>query len=168
MKSRLFRLISLIMLGTLWGCATSGSYDIGSESINGKTALNGVGQRNISHRHHEDQTISATGYATISAQPSKNPAQQRLMAIRVAKLTAYRSLADQVYGQYLDSTTSTGDFVLGNDFLQSEVRGVIYQAKLERIKPVGDDTYEVTLSLPLSVVSELRQLYLERMSLVRR
>jgi len=81
------------------------------------------------------------------------------MAIRVAKLTAYRALADQVYGQYVDSRTSIGDLTMGNDSLEAQVRGVIYEAKLERINPVGQDTYEVTLTLPISVAGELRKLY---------
>jgi hypothetical protein len=48
------------------------------------------------------ETLVATGYAVISVQNHKNPAQQRLLAIRASKLDAYRSLTEQVYGQQLD------------------------------------------------------------------
>ena len=51
-------------------------------------------------------TLTATGYAVIDVQPSDIPAQRRLLAIRAAKLDAYRGLTEQVYGQYLDSTTT--------------------------------------------------------------
>ncbi len=50
------------------------------------------------------ETLTATGYAVISVQNSKNPAQQRLMAIRASKLDAFRSLTEQVYGQQLDAS----------------------------------------------------------------
>ena len=52
--------------------------------------------------------ILATGYAVISVQPHDNPAQQRLLSIRASKLDAYRSLMEQVYGQYLDASTTVG------------------------------------------------------------
>ncbi len=114
------------------------------------------------------QILTATGYATISSQPHNNPAQQRLMAIRASKLDAYRSLAEQVYGQYIDANTSIGDLVMQNDQFQARVRGVIYGAKLERINPVGSDTYEVTLSLPVALVQDLRDLYLKQLVIAHR
>jgi len=112
---------------------------------------------------HNDR-ITATGYAVIELQPSDLPAQRRLLAIRASKLDAYRALAEQVYGQYVDSSTSVGDLVLLNDSFRSRVQGVIYGAELESIKPLGDDTYEVTLSLRRSVVNDLRKLYLQYMN----
>jgi len=108
--------------------------------------------------------ITATGYAVIELQPSELPAQRRLLAIRASRLDAYRALAEQVYGQYVDSSTSVGDLVLLNDSFRSRVQGVIYGAELESIKPLGSDTYEVTLSLSRSVVNDLRKLYLQYMN----
>jgi hypothetical protein len=105
-------------------------------------------------------TLVGTGYAVISVQNHKLPAQQRLMAIRASKLEAYRSLTEQVYGQYLDATTTVSDMVVKSDSFRSRVEGVIYGAVLVSITPVGDDTYETTLSLDRSVVNDLRALYL--------
>ncbi len=106
------------------------------------------------------ETLTATGYAVISVQNHRNPAQQRLMAIRAAKLEAYRSLAEQVYGQQLDATTTVADMVVQSDSFRSRVEGVIYGAVLVSITPTGDDTYETTLSLDKAVVQDLRALYL--------
>ena len=47
-------------------------------------------------------TIKATGFSAIAIQPSKNLNQRRLMAIRAAKIDAYRVLAEQVHGVQLD------------------------------------------------------------------
>lgn len=105
------------------------------------------------------ETLSATGYAVISVQAHRNPAQQRLMAIRASKLDAYRSLTEQVYGQQLDATTTVADMMVQNDTFRARVEGVIYGAVLVSITPAGEDTYETTLSLDKAVVRDLRSLY---------
>jgi hypothetical protein len=106
------------------------------------------------------ETLTATGYAVISIQNHRTAAQQRLLAIRAAKLDAYRSLTEQVYGLRLNATATVADMVVQNDTFRSRVEGVIYGATLVSITPSGDDTYETTLSLDKDVVQELRQLYL--------
>ncbi len=114
------------------------------------------------------ETITATGYAVISIQNHKNPAQQRLLAIRASKLDAYRSLTEQVYGQQLDANTTVADMTVQSDTFRAKVEGVIYGAVLVSITPVGDDTYETTLSLDSGVVRDLRALYLTQMASRRR
>ena len=106
------------------------------------------------------ETLTATGYAVISIQNHRLAAQQRLLAIRAAKLDAYRNLTEQVYGLKLDAAATVADMVVQNDTFRSRVEGVIYGATLVSITPSGDDTYETTLSLDKDVVQELRQLYL--------
>jgi hypothetical protein len=114
------------------------------------------------------ETLVATGYAVVSIQNHKNAAQQRLLAIRASKLDAYRSLTEQVYGQQLDATTSVADMTIMSDTFRAKVEGVIYGAVLVSIAPVGDDTYETTLSLDQQVVRDLRSLYLSQLSARRR
>ena len=114
------------------------------------------------------ETLVATGYAVIGVQNHKNPAQQRLMAIRASKLDAYRALTEQVYGQQLDASTTVADMTIMSDTFRAKVEGVIYGAVLVSITPVGDDTYETTLSLDQQVVRDLRALYLHQMAARRR
>ncbi len=109
------------------------------------------------------ETLIGTGYAVIAMQNHKLPAQQRLMAIRASKLDAYRSLAEQVYGQYLDANTTISDMVVMSDNFRAKVEGVIYGAVVVSIMPVGEDTYETTLSLDKGVVHSLRALYLSQL-----
>ena len=106
------------------------------------------------------ETLTATGYAVVTVQNHKNPAQQRLMAIRASKLDAYRNLTEQVYGQQLDASSTVADMVVTNDTFRAKVEGVIYGARLVSITPVGEDTYETTLSLDRDVVQDLRILYM--------
>ena len=110
------------------------------------------------------ETLTATGYAVISVQNSKNPAQQRLMAIRASKLDAFRTLTEQVYGQQLDASSTVADMVVTNDTFRAKVEGVIYGARLVSITPVGDETYETTLSLDRDVVQDLRILFMGQMA----
>jgi hypothetical protein len=110
------------------------------------------------------ETITATGYAVVAVQNHKNPAQQRLMAIRASKLDAYRNLTEQVYGQQLDASSTVADMVVTNDTFRTKVEGVIYGARLVSITPVGEDTYETTLSLDKDVVQDLRVLYMSQLA----
>jgi hypothetical protein len=44
------------------------------------------------------------------------------------------------------------------------VEGLIYGARLVSITPVGDDTYETTLTLDKDMVHELRSVFLEQVA----
>ena len=112
----------------------------------------------------KNNNIIATGYAVISVQKADTPAQQRILSIKASKLDAYKVLMEQVYGQYLDANTTVSEMIVQSDTFRAKVQGVIYGAKLVSITPVGDDTYETTLSLSNSVVDDLRKLYLASMT----
>jgi len=114
------------------------------------------------------ETLVATGYSVISIQNHRNPAQQRLLAIRASKLDAYRALTEQVYGQQLDASTTVADMTVMSDTFRARVEGVIYGAVLVSITPVGDDTYETTMSLDRNVVNDLRALYVAHLNSKRR
>jgi outer membrane protein FlgP len=122
----------------------------------------------LSPMTQKNESLTATGYAVISIQNHRNPAQQRLLAIRASKLDAYRALTEQVYGQQLDANTTVADMMVTSDTFRTRVEGVIYGAVLVSITPVGDDTYETTLSLDRRVVEELRSLYIAHLNSKRR
>ena len=111
-----------------------------------------------------NNNIIATGYAVISVQKADTPAQQRILSIKASKLDAYKVLMEQLYGQYLAANTTVSEMIVQSDTFRAKVQGVIYGAKLVSITPVGDDTYETTLSLSNSVVDDLRKLYLASMT----
>ena len=147
---KLLRVLGLsLTVAVVTGCSTTAEYS----SAVMRTMVN------------QSENITATGYAVISVQLNDNPAQQRLLSIRSAKLDAYRVLLEQVYGQYLDVNTTVGEMVVQSDTFRSRVQGVIYGAQLVSITPVGDDTYTVTLALDRSIVDDLRMLYIDQMAL---
>jgi hypothetical protein len=76
-------------------------------------------------------------------------------------------LTEQVYGQQLDANTTIADMTVMSDTFRARVEGVVYGAVLVSITPVGDDTYETTLSLDRRFVNDLRSLYIEQLSTKR-
>jgi hypothetical protein len=153
------------LLGLLLaGCQSIPLFPIQSDAANSDTAKPSL----ITPLVEKRETIMATGYAVISIQNHKNPSQQRLLAIRASKLDAYRALTEQVYGQHLDATTTVADMTIMSDTFRAKVEGVIYGAVLVSITPVGDDTYETTLSLDSNVVRDLRLLYLSQLAARRK
>ena len=157
MKHYKIFLIICVCASSLIGCAGINSKSVADNHQDQKTSM-------ITPMVEKHETLVATGYAVISMQNHKNPAQQRLLAIRASKLEAYRSLAEQVYGLFLDSNTTVSDVTVMNDTFRSRVEGVIYGAKVVSITPVGEDTYETSLSLDTQVVRDLRKLYIEQLA----
>ena len=107
--------------------------------------------------------IEATGYSVIQSHSGSEP-QQRLMAIKAARLDAFRQLAEVVYGAYIDSNTTISDLTIEDDVFRARVEGVIYGAEVIKIEPISNDTYAATLGLPRAVVEDLRLLYMRLIS----
>ena len=170
MGSNLIKFTGMFAILFLGGCSelqVAGDCEPGSSSLFRQVAGKCAPANQIASLPagvERKRAIMATGYAVISVQPGINEAQQRLMAIRASKLDAYRGLTEQVYGQYLDASTTVADLAVMNDTFRSKVEGVIFGAKLVSINPVGDDTYETTMSLDQTVVDDLRSLYYEQVA----
>ena len=100
-------------------------------------------------------TLTATGYAVVSTQPGQNIEQRRLMAIRAARMSAMRELAEQIHGLKVDSNTTVIDSMVQNDTFRGIVSGVIRGARTVRINPTGSDTYETVLEIDQDMVAYL-------------
>lgn len=100
-------------------------------------------------------TLTAVGYAVVSSQPGRTEAQKRLMAIRSARMSAMRELAEQIHGIQVDSNTTVIDLMVQNDTFRAVVKGVIRGAKTVRINPTGNDTYETVLEIDREMMMAL-------------
>ncbi|GAA4890648.1 LPP20 family lipoprotein [Ferrimonas pelagia] len=100
--------------------------------------------------------LTATGIAPLSAQLGNNDEEKMRRAMRAAKLDAYRELAEQVYGQRIQSSSVVDELVLADDNFRAQVDGVIRGARVIRSYPVGD-SYITEMELDFRTVWELYQ-----------
>ena len=100
-------------------------------------------------------TMTGVGFAVVSSQPGKLPAQRVLMAMRASKMSAMRDLAEQVHGLKIEGNTTIVDMMVQNDTFRSQVQGTIRNARTVRISPTGEDTYETVLELDSYSVRDL-------------
>lgn len=91
--------------------------------------------------------ISGVGYGAESTFEGYTPGQRRLMAIRSAKLDAYRSLAEQLYGIKIDSNTSVATLTAQNDSFRARVNALVRGARIVSITPMSDNNYETVLEV---------------------
>ena len=115
-------------------------------------------ERNFATGLEKDKLL-ARGYAVIDVQKGQTHPQRRVMAIRASKLDAYRNLAEQVYGVFLESNSSMKDSAILSENVKGRVQGLLYGSKVEEINPIGKDSYETTLSLDREIVDELVMRY---------
>lgn len=99
--------------------------------------------------------LKAIGYAPISAQNGHTETIKMLMAIKASKLDAYKELAEQVYGQRIDTEQSLANMLLANSDLKASVEGVIRGAEVVKSYPVGEDVYATELSLDFQKVYDI-------------
>ena len=100
---------------------------------------------------YTSQKILAVGYGAMGgAQSQYTVGQQKLMAIRAAKVDAYRNLAEQVYGFRVWGNTAVSAFVTQNDNVRTYVDSLVRGARVVNITPVADNNYEATVELELT------------------
>ena len=148
------------------GCAYQQTYEvsdrISSPVLDNRSESNGFDS--------EPSGIMAMGYAVIDVQKGQTHAQRRLMAIRASKLDAYRNLAEQVYGLFVESSSQMAELALASESVRARVQGLVYGSRLVSISPIGVDTYETKLMLDRAIVDELIAQYrapVERKRLVK-
>jgi hypothetical protein len=95
------------------------------------------------------------GYAVISSQKGETPEEKRLMAVKASKLEAYKSLVEQLYGQYIEVQVGMTNSVVNEELFRSRVEGLIAGARIVSVKPIGNHTYETTLRLGSDGVSDI-------------
>ncbi|MEN6321446.1 MAG: hypothetical protein ABFD82_22205 [Syntrophaceae bacterium] len=74
----------------------------------------------------------------------------RPMALRAAKIDAYRNLLEVTKGVRIDSSTVVKDFTVESDVINAQVQGLVKGAKVVNQEYLSDGTVEVTVRMPLS------------------
>jgi hypothetical protein len=76
--------------------------------------------------------------------------QARPMALRAARVDAYRNLLEVTKGVRVDSTTVVKDFTVQSDIINAQVEGLVKGAKVVNQEYMSDGTVEVTLRMPIA------------------
>jgi hypothetical protein len=100
-------------------------------------------------RKPEPKTVTAYGLGSIPKNSSLSAAQQELMAMRAAKLDAYRAIAEQVKGLRVIGTTTVNDLATSNDTIRSFVDASLKNVRILSITPKGNGIYEAMAEMTL-------------------
>lgn len=93
-------------------------------------------------------TLRVVGYgATEVVTKSKSDAQRRLLAIRAARMDAYRAMAERVYGISVQGSTTVRDMVVQNDRFRSYVETYMHGARVVSTDVMPDGTVETVLEM---------------------
>ena len=92
--------------------------------------------------------VQATG---IGAPPEKfyGKPNARPMALRAAKLDAYRNILEVVNGVRINSATVVKDFAVENDVIMTKVEGMVKGAEVVKQEYLSDGTVEITMQMDL-------------------
>lgn len=91
--------------------------------------------------------FTATGHGSLGAYGPYNAGQQKLMAMRAARLDAYRNLAEQVYGFQITGSTTVNAFATQSDTLRAYIDAHLKGAKILSVIQQPDGLYEATAEL---------------------
>lgn len=91
--------------------------------------------------------VSAVGHGTLShAQYGQySQGQQKQMAIRAARLDAYRNLAEQIHGFQLSGASTVSAFASQSDYVRVTVDGFVQGARVVETLALPDGRYEVRI-----------------------
>lgn len=137
-------LISSCLIFTVSGCETIKSIYYDNKQVEWEYV-----------QPEKQPVLKAIGYAPISAQNGQSETIKMLKAIKASKLDAYKELAEQVYGQKIDTEQSLANMLLADSDLKASVEGIIRGAEVVKSYPVGEDVYATELSLDFQKVYDI-------------
>ena len=113
-----------------------------------KVANTDCGKHQINNGGNPEDAVKirVTGYGAPPKSFYPDP-QRRLMAMRAAKIDAYRSLAERVTGIQIWGGTTIGDMVVEKDRFRVYIDTYINGARVIAENPLDDGTFETIVEL---------------------
>ncbi|WP_221800850.1 LPP20 family lipoprotein [Oceanobacter mangrovi] len=93
--------------------------------------------------------LRVVGYGAMSNNKNLTEPQRRLMAIRAARMDAYRVMAERVYGTSIQGSTTVRDMVVENDRLRTYVETYLHGARVVSTDVMPDGTVETLLEMTI-------------------
>jgi len=97
--------------------------------------------------------LTATGYGAVNTALCQgecdriSPAQRKLLAMRAARLDAYRAMAEQVYGVRVEGGSTVGSLALKDDSFKVYIDAFIRGARVSNVAQRDDGSYETTVEM---------------------
>jgi hypothetical protein len=98
-------------------------------------------------------TLNATGYGAVNTATCEGqceritPAQRKLLAMRAARLDAYRAMAEQVYGLRIEGGSTVAALALKDDSFKVYIDAFIRGARVTNVAQREDGTYETSVEM---------------------
>lgn len=102
-------------------------------------------------------TLTATGYGAVNTALCQgecdriSPAQRKLLAMRAARLDAYRAMAEQVYGVRVEGGSTVGSLALKDDSFKVYIDAFIRGARVTNNAQRDDGSYETTVEMDFDI-----------------
>lgn len=146
MKTRLgiVSVAALLMLGALGACTSVTTHTVSQPPVAAPATLAVPVPVRV-----PPVRIVASGHGSMGNYGQHNSGQQKLMAMRAAKLDAYRNLAEQVYGFQITGSTTVNSFASQSDSVRAYIDTFIRGARITSIAPTQDGIYEAHVELEL-------------------
>jgi len=109
--------------------------------------------RQASAPHPAIVTLNATGYGAVNTAACNgdceriSPAQRKLLAMRAARLDAYRAMAEQVYGTRIEGGSTVGSLALKDDSFKVYIDAFIRGARVTNVAQREDGSFETTVEM---------------------
>jgi hypothetical protein len=93
--------------------------------------------------------VTAVGYGAMPVGEGLTSAQRHLLAMRAAKLDAYRALAETVAGIKITGSSTVSAMALTSDSYKAYIEAYMRGARIVSITPLPDGAFETILELTL-------------------
>ncbi|WP_051534780.1 LPP20 family lipoprotein [Deefgea rivuli] len=136
MQNSKFKLIAVLLscLVSLVGCASSSKTNTSSNDMPPVVL---------------PTKVTAVGYGAMPVGDGLTPAQRHLLAMRAAKLDAYRALAETVAGIKITGSSTVSAMALTSDSYKAYIEAYMRGARVVSITPLPDGAFETILELTL-------------------
>jgi hypothetical protein len=137
------RFVSMIVMAGVLMLFTSAGFC--QDKVSASEWVDKVGQGEV---NWSAGYIEAIG---IGAPPERSygKPQARPLALRAAKVDAYRNLLEITKGVQVDSRTTVKDFAVESDIINTQLEGLVKGATVVNQEYLSDGTVEVKLRMPL-------------------
>lgn len=137
MQNSKLKLVTLLLSGIigLVGCASSGPKSNSSANDMPPVVL--------------PTKVTAVGYGAMPVGDGLTSAQRHLLAMRAAKLDAYRALAETVAGIKITGSSTVSAMALTSDSYKAYIEAYMRGARIVSITPLPDGAFETVLELTL-------------------